>query len=774
MALALLVGAAPAPAQSETGQRQAEFEQKIRPLLARYCYSCHGDMDARAPLVLAKYRTPDEIRQARKVWEGAIAQLRGGSMPPDEAKFRPTDSERLQLIEWLSATLASADCRGSPEPGRVTLRRLTRYEYRNTVRDLTGIDYEPADDFPADDTGYGFDNIGDVLSLPPILLEKYLTAAEQVATKAIVVPPKSQGLSERVVAANMKVVDGRVDDVGMLRRGLLTNATLEHKIDVDRPGEYEITIEAGGDQAGDEPPKMALAIDGKQERQFAVKNSRTDGRHFTHKRRLAKGSHTLAISFLNDFWNEKEPDPTKRDRNLIVYNLRVSGPLNLAPPKLPASHERIVVAVPDTKTTRREASEKVIRRLASWAFRRPATEQEVSRLVALTERSARDGEAYEQGIQLALQAILVSPHFLYKVELDPPGKEGQPRDLTDLEVATRLSYFLWSSGPDAELLTHATRGSLLSSNASGKAPGNTLESQVRRMLADVRSKALVEHFASQWLQLGGLADHKPSAAAYPEYTAKLRFAMRRETELFVWTVLREDRSVVDLLSADFTFVNESLAGLYGIPGIRGDQLQRVSTAGTPRGGLLTQASFLTVTSNPNRTSPVKRGKFILDNILGAPPPPPPANVPELVEKELSGTLRQRMEQHRTNPVCASCHQRMDPLGFALENYDGIGRWRERDGVARIDASGQLPTGEKFQGPQELERLLIARKDEFVECLSRKLLTYALGRGLEHYDECAVEKIVAGAKSADYRFSALVLQVVQSDPFLKKGTKRSTP
>jgi hypothetical protein len=546
----------------------------------------------------------------------------------------------------------------------------------------------------------------------------------------------------------------------------MTNATLTHSIHLERPGEYEITIEAAGDQAGPELPKMGVLVDGKQERQFAVKNVRTDGQLFTFKRRFSKGSHTLGVAFLNDYWNEKEPDPTKRDRNLILYNVRINGPLYAAPPKLPASHEKIIVAVPDAKTTRKEASEKVIRRLASWAFRRPVTDAEAARLVAITERSRIDGETYEQGIQLALQAILVSPHFIYKLELDPPGKEGQPRNLNDFEVATRLSYFLWNSAPDIELMTHATKKTLLA--------GSNLEQQARRLLKDIRSKALVEHFASQWLELGGLDAHKPSAAEFPAYDAKLRFAMRRETELFMWTVLRDDRSVINLLETDFTFVNEPLARLYGIPGIRGEQFQRVSTVGTPRGGIITQASFLTVTSNPNRTSPVKRGKFILDNILGVSLPPPPPNVPELKEKELSGTLRQRMEQHRTNPLCASCHQRMDPLGFALENYDGIGRWREKDGAASIDASGKLPTGEEFNGPLALQKVLVARKDEFVECLTEKLLIYALGRGLEYYDQCAVDKIVKNVKAADYRFSALVLEVVKSDPFLKKGSKGSAP
>lgn len=754
--------AAPLAAQQD---RQAEFNAKVQPLLKKACYDCHGEMDPQADLILTKYKTPQQILEGRKVWLNAVQKLRDNEMPPAEGKVKLSKTERMLLIDWLTDATSDIDCRGSPEPGRVTLRRLTRYEYRNSVLDLTGIDYEPAKDFPADDTGYGFDNIGDVLSLPPILLEKYLAAAEDIASKAIVAAGSTKLVDQRVYAQSMKF-DGKPEVLrtnGVQGITFVTNGVVALHFQFPHGGEYEVRIQAAGDFAGDELPKIGFLVDGKPDRTIEVKSHRQEPKEISFKRRFGKGKHKLGIAFINDFFDKDAPDPNKRDRNLILNYVHIEGPLDGPLTKLPESHEKLINAVPDGKLSPKEAAEKVIKRLASRAFRRPATPEEIDRLVKLAEKARAEGDTFEQGIQLALQAVLISPHFIYKVEMDPPGKEGQPRDLSEFEVATRLSYFLWNSSPDDELLLQGWKKTLLQ--------GGNLEQQVRRMLKDPRSKALVENFASQWLELRSLDVRTPDASTFPAYDAKLKLAMRRETELFVWTVLREDRSIIDLLSADFTFVNEPLAKLYGIPGIEGEGFQRVATGNLHRGGLLTQASFLTVTSNPNRTSPVKRGKFILDNILGMPPPPPPPNVPELKEQELKGTLRERMEQHRTNPICASCHQRMDPLGFALENYDGIGRWREKEGGSKVDASGKLPGGETFNGPDELRKLLVARKDQFVECLAEKLLTYALGRGLEYYDQCAVDKIVKNVKAGDYRFSSLVLEVVRSDPFLKKGAKR---
>ena len=759
--LVALVVAAGARADDRSAALQTEFSGKIQPLLKKYCYECHGERKPRAGLDLTRYQTPRQVLEARRQWSIVLFKVRENEMPPEDAKATPSDAERDALLAWVASALSSIDC-GVRQPGQVTLRRLTRYEYRNSVRDLTGVDFQPAQDFPGDDTGYGFDNIGDVLSLPPILLEKYVAAAEQIATRAIVAVDPLETVDRRIQASGMKSEGGRVEKTGAGAMALLTNAKLIDSFDAPGAGMYEIRIQAAGDQAGDEPAKMGLVIDGKQEKQFNVKNERERPNEFSLKHRFRGGHHKLEVAFLNDYYNEKAPNPKNRDRNLIVHSVQITGPLNLTTRSLPDSHKRIITKVPDAKTNRRAASDEVLRQFASLAFRRPATDAEVGRLVALTEKSRTDGESFEQGIQLAIQAVLVSPQFLYKVELDPPGKEGQPRDLTEFEIATRLSSFLWSSLPDAELQALCASKSLLAER--------NLERQVRRMLKDERAKALIENFVGQWLELHALERRRPDPTLFPNYNAKLAAAMRRETELFVWTVIRDDLSAIDLLSANFTYINEALARLYGIKGVTGNEFQLVSTEGTHRGGLLTQASLLTATSNPNRTSPVKRGRFILDNILGTPPPPPPPNVPELKEVQSQITLRQRMEQHRQNPVCASCHNRMDPLGFALENYDAIGQWREVDGGGRVDASGKLPTGEEFKGPEALKKLLVDRKEQFVRCLTEKLLTYALGRGLEYYDQCVVDDIVNKASRANYRFSALVLEIARSDPFLKKGSR----
>jgi hypothetical protein len=400
------------------------------------------------------------------------------------------------------------------------------------------------------------------------------------------------------------------------------------------------------------------------------------------------------------------------------------------------------------------------------AFRRPPTPAEINRVVALVELADRNGENFNVAVGLGIQAILVSPHFLFRVELDPPSDDpGGIRTLNDYELATRLSYFLWSSMPDDELFALARLGKLRS--------GDNLERQVRRMLADPKSQALVENFAGQWLQLRNLDTAAPDKGRYPDFDEPLRRAMRQETELFFAAIMKEDRSVLDFLDGDFTFVDERLARHYGIPDVKGNEFRRVQLDRHQRGGVLTHASVLTVTSNPTRTSPVKRGKWVLENILGTPPPPPPPNVPELKEEavgELTGSLRQRMEQHRAKPDCAVCHERMDPLGFGLENYDGIGAWRTSEGRFEIDPSGVLPGGQSFSGPQELKSILKARKDEFVKCLAEKMLTYGLGRGVEYSDRGTIHDIAKSVEAGEYKFSSLILAIVKSEPFEKRRGK----
>ncbi len=747
-------------AEGEEAQRQLTGE--ILPLLKQFCFECHSGEKPEGSVNLGKYSSTDQILMDRKVWLNAVGKIQSKEMPPAEHMPHPTDAQRKHISEFLLKAANNLDCSGGVDPGRVTIRRLNRREYRNTVRDLLSVDYQPSEEFPGDDTGYGFDNIADVISLPPILLEKYLAAAEAITEKAIDGTGGKMPLDATLVG---KQLSGAGDAMGDKDRILATSGTCSTQIAAPVDGMYEIRLTGYGHQAGEDPVKVKLLIDDKEVGSLDIPVTQNEAKSFSVETEVPAGSHTLAVRFINDLWLPDEPNPERRDRNLIVQKLQIRGPLSGEGVGLSESHKRIVTVRPGGKKTRREATREVLRPLASRAFRRPVTDEELDRLTKVADAARRDGDTYEQSLQVATQAILISPHFLFRMELDPVGQEGQPRNLNDFELATRLSYFLWSSMPDEELYKLAEAGKLRE--------GDQLEKQVRRMLADPKSQALIENFGGQWLELRSLDIRTPDLTQFSEYNPALRNAMRRETELFLGSIIREDRSVFDLLSADFTFVNEPLAKLYGIGGVTGEEFQRVSLAGTPRGGILTQASMLTITSNPSRTSPVKRGKWILENILGTPPPPPPPNVPELKENEAAvvGTLREKMEQHRANPICASCHQRMDPLGFALENFDAIGRFREQDHGAAIDNSGKLPSGEEFRGAADLRKILIsARSGEFLQCLSEKLLTYALGRGLEYKDQCSVDAIKAEAAAHDHKFTSLVLGIVKSDPFQKVGAK----
>ncbi|HEY2147916.1 MAG TPA: DUF1592 domain-containing protein, partial [Pirellulales bacterium] len=522
-----------------------------------------------------------------------------------------------------------------------------------------------------------------------------------------------------------------------------------------------------GEKSGDDLPRMVVRMDDKEVKAFDVKIERMPPTNYECTTHVAAGEHRLAIAFTNEYRDPNAKDDIRRDRALTVSKLEVDGPLGPLPfEAMPESHRKLLLAplkAGASSEERTEAARKIIRRFADRAFRRPAKEGEIDRLMKLWSMSDNDGESFERSIQLALEAALVSPHFLFRVEADPADGKSK-RALDDYELATRLSYFLWSSMPDDELFALCKKGTL-------RKDGN-LEAQVRRMLKDPKSQALVDNFAGQWLQTRRIAAIAPDKTVFPDFDESLRADMQKETELFFLHVMNENRSVLEFLDADYTWANERLAKFYGISGISGDEFRKVPLAGTHRGGLLTEASILLITSNPGRTSPVKRGKWVLETLLGAPPPNPPPNVPALPDDKkapLTGTLRQRMEQHRADPICASCHKTMDPLGFGLENFDAVGRWRTKDGSEPIDASGLLPGGRKFDGVEGLRGILKARKDEFARCLAEKMLTYALGRGLEDFDDAAVDQIAHAAAKNDYRFSAFAIEIARSAPFqLRRG------
>lgn len=603
----------------EKSTSSADFNRDITPLLSKFCVGCHGGAKPKASLTLS-FKDPADAAKNKALWEKVARQLRTGAMPP-AGRPRPSVEELDTIRGWIDKDMLAVDCTGKRDPGRVTIRRLNKSEYNNTLRDLLVIkDFNASDDFPSDDVGYGFDNIGDVLTLSPLLLERYLAAAEKAM-------------------------------------------------------------------------------------------------------HLAFKSRAFRDKFLPNL-NEKD------------------------------------------KLVRFELARKTLEKFGTQAYRRPIEGGEVGRLLRFVDLALDNKKSFEDGLKLAMQAALVSPHFVFRVEKDPQESKAEAYRLTPFELASRLSYFLWSSMPDDQLFEEARTGNLHKTKS--------IEDQVRRMLKDPKAKALTENFAGQWLNLRLLRNSSPDPKLFRNWGEPLREAMIKETELFFEAIVQEDRSILEFLDADFTFVNEPLAKHYGISEIQGNDFRRVKVDGGQRGGILTHASILTLTSNPNRTSPVKRGKWILENLLNTPPPPPPPDAGELPEdgKELSGSLRQRMEQHRSKAICASCHQRMDPLGFALENYDAIGAYRIRDGSYPIDSTGELPDGKKFKGPVGLRSIMRERAAEFRRCLAEKLLTYALGRGLESYDKCAVDDICTAVEKADNRFSSLVLAIVQSDPFQMRKAKGS--
>lgn len=732
----------------------ASFRDALQPLLRTYCYDCH---DGESEIPLARDDSPQQLQTHRKLWNQALAQLQLGTMPPADGPAMDA-ATRSRLVRLIDELANAVDCVRNPNAGKVALRRLNRAEYRNTVRDLTGVDYEPAEGFPGDDVGYGFDNIGDVLSLPPLLMEKYLDAAEFISGQAIFTPPPPQ-LYEIDKAPSSLV--GAEKFGGGSPLTLSSQGTVSLSSDLPFGGNFTLTITASGDQGGDEPVRMEVVC-GRSRHVIDVPDQQP--KDYRLPLRLSRGSRTIEIRFINDYYVAGQADRNLRLHHVLLRGEEQATPLAVAAAddELPASHKRLIFATPGGKFSEDQATAMVVGRLASRAFRRPATSEEIARLTSLAAQVRTDGGSYEESIQVALQAILVSPHFLFKVEQARfPDDSGKMPPISEYELATRISYFLWSSMPDDELLLLAHRAQL-------RDRGKLLD-KVARMIQDPRANQFVENFAGQWLQLRNLDRVQPDTRLFRSFDEQTRQLMQRETLTFFAGVMRANLPVTALLDADFTYLNEDLARFYGIGGVSGDQFRRVSLAGTPRGGLLTHASVLTVTSNPTRTSPVKRGKWILDNLLNTPPPPAPPDVPELEKSKLTGTLRERMEQHRQNPACAACHNMMDPLGFALENFDAVGLWRTRDGRETVNARSTLPDGTTFDGVLELKHLLTTqRKEQFIRCLTEKLLIYAIGRGTEYYDQCAIDQIVAYAGQNDDKFAHLMAGIILSDPFQRQG------
>jgi hypothetical protein len=698
-------------------------------------------------LNLAPFTAARSVLEHRDEWERILQKMRTGEMPP-KGMPRPPAEQLDAIAKFVHGKWEDADSKVAPDPGRVTARRLNRTEYSNSVRDLLGVDFRAERDFPTDDSGYGFDNIGDVLTISPVLMEKYVSAAERIAARAIGGDP----LPKKPLNFEYSTKDKN------LRRLDYSTVEATHRVDWD--GEYIVRIGLPGERPATSPPvKMSIYMDGKKLTERMVETKPSGLVYFNpyseEEFRLVvpEGDHTFRVAFENDPFakgmTRKEAYDTKK--NKTIGSILFIGPYPAKVEK--ASRKKILTC--DPKTGGNACVTQIVSALARRAYRRPATKAEVDSLLRFVALAKSEGQNVEQGIQLAIQAMLVSPHFLFRIERDA-ADVSKAHPISEMELASRLSYFLWSSMPDDELL----------SLAEGRKLRASLDAQVKRMLADPKASAFADNFAGQWLETRNLDSVTPDPKKFPEWGPELRDAMKQETRLFFEAVLRENRPVTDFLDARYTFLNEQLAKHYGIEGVSGPDFRKVDLSTPQRGGILTHGSVLTVSSYPTRTSPVIRGKYVLQNILGTPPPPPPPDVPAIDEASVgtSGSMRQQLEKHRSNPVCASCHSRMDVLGFGLENYDGTGKWRTMDGKFAVDPGGTLPNGKSFTNPAELRTLLSADLNEFTRCLTEKMLTYSLGRGLERFDRKTVEDINRKLATSEYRFQTIIYEIVRSLPF----------
>ena len=831
--LTLLLGqdarrGAPGSASKAAPARDTFFSTTVQPFFARNCYTCHSGEHAVANLNLASFSSEVVATGQPELWQRVLEKLSTGKMPPPGLPT-PPKADVEQVTAWIEALLGHDARQREPEPGRVTARRLNRVEYNNTVRDLLGVAARPADEFPVDDSGYGFDNNGDVLSVSPLLMEKYMAAAGKVAQIAIygeAVPSKPGRLirllnrrspdADDVLSAGnagvylpyslrgamygnwvfpvdaeyefrLRVANFRGDTEAA--NGLSPEERA--RLDAEKKKRFEefqaqqkkgaaaprvrrqltqeeikARVEAARTQAP--PRKLIFTVDGAPLISEVIQGASAfgyDRGEFTARVPMKAGEHFLRASFpeLADLQDPRENINIDMRRGLFVDYLEIVGPFNPSP-EPPASYKKIFVCGHPPGKHNAQCARNVVSNLVERAYRRPVTEPELVSKLNLVSLVQRDGGSLEEGVKLALQAIVASPDFLFRIEKDPKPGTGSAYSVDEYELASRLSYFLWASMPDDELYRVAREQKL-------RRP-EVLEAQVRRMLADSKAHNLVENWAAQWLQLRNLGRTKPDPKRFPTVDDELLDAMRRETSLFVETIIREDRSILDFIDAPFTYVNGPLARHYGIPGINGEEFQRVSLNGEQRGGLLTQGAILTVSSYPTRTSPPVRGKWVLENLLGTPPPPPPPDVPTLNEANLGTevSMKERFAQHRKDSSCAPCHNLMDPIGFGLENYDAVGMWRTHDGKFPIDTTGTLPGGKTFTGSKGLKEILRARSGEFVRNVTAKMLTFALGRGLETADNATIDSISRDVAAHNYRFSALVLDVVTSKSFQMRSVE----
>ncbi len=807
--LILVLNAADERPAATTGS--SHFSKNIQPFFAKNCYQCHNAKLMTGGLNLEGYTSAAALRLDQQKWEKIERRLTAGEMPPKEMP-RPNETELKAVLAWIGNELD----RAPQSTAAIRVHRLNRVEYNNTIRDLLGVDGKAANDFPPDDSVYGFDNIAQALSVSPSLMEKYLAAAEKISKIAVFGPDLKvttellkAPLPRRMEFANpVNIVQPafyslhQYDLTGLSQPGSLHTS---YNFPVDAEYDFRI-VGAGNRPPGSEPAECTFFVDGKLVHTFAVREMEADGfvrrtDHWDIRLKMTAGKHELVIAFPRQFHGMPAgmggPEPSKtpivisqndqllmkerlaaleaelaketdvakisqlsnevaklrnprppRYEGLAVSEVNITGPYDYVRRPSPESARMLYACGHIDGKHNPSCQRKILSSLATRAFRRPVSEEEVEPLNAIASAARTRGGSFEEGISVGLTAILVSPKFLFRVD----GEAGA------FGLASRLSYFLWSSMPDQQLMRLARQGTL--------AKPDVLDGQVRRMLADPKSSALVDNFVGQWLETRRLEDLQPDRDRFPDFDEYLRSSMIKETQLFFDHVMRQDRSLLDFIDGKYTFLNERLAAHYGIPGVSGTEFRKADLGSAERSGVLTQASVLTSTSYPNRTSVVLRGKWILENILNQRVPPPPPNVPSLDGDSVGATasLRQQMEQHRKNALCASCHSMMDPLGFSLENFDAVGGWRTMDGKFSIDASGATPAGYTFQGASGMKAFLRQNRDAFAQSVTEKMLIYALGRGVERSDRPVVSQIVARLAAEDYKFSALILGIVDSPAF----------
>jgi hypothetical protein len=728
-----------------------EFDTSVRPVLAGTCMNCHNDRAASGGLSVTGLMSAGSLVEQRAAWEKMLQRLRTGDMPPAPVA-RPT--QLPAMIAYIERAFERADAAAPPDPGRMTAHRLNRTEYANTIRDLLGIRFRAEKDFPADDSGDGFDNMADLLTVSPLLMERYLAAAERIAAWTV-----STATPGKPIEVDYRARDRRI------RR--LDRSTIEAEHRIDFGGEYVVRIGLPGERPpvnGRDAAPVTLGF-WMDDALVASKTVQTKPSGLVYfdpyseeelRVTLPEGDHVFRAGFIGDEFVTTLPNDATYDRrkNKFLDAIVFVGPHTPTADK--ESRRRVLVCDP---ASGRACVEQILAGLARRAYRRPPSAREVDALMRIADLGTSSGQSAEHGVQLAVQALLVSPNFLFRIERDPdPRDPALVHKVSSFELASRLSYFLWSSMPDDELLAVAESGRL--------GDEQVLAAQVDRMLADPRASELAANFAGQWLETRNLDIVKPDPDLFREWTPELRAAMKAETAMFFEHVLRENRPITDFLHSSYTFLNERLAAHYGIAGVAGPELRRVELTTDRRGGVLSQGAVLTVSSYPTRTSAVIRGKYVLQNILGIPPAPPPDDVPPLSESAGDGTrsMREQLTVHRSNPVCAACHRNMDPLGFGLENYDAIGRWRDADGRLPIDASGTLPDGQRFTTPGEMRTLLVSQLPQFSRTLTSRMLTYALRRSLQSHDRSSVESIHRAVAADGYRLRTMVHQIVRSLPF----------